>query len=145
MPWVHELLSFQTLHMLLSLPWTFPPYPFCLGLALVSPFCPSLPLIPLEVSFGCSSNTLCMALSPPPSNCHLREYWIFCVSPWGSHRVKNGDYWPYCPGTKIVPDTEVLSECLWRKSISWAPVFSSWKTKYGKLNEFFMSDFDWWL
>lgn len=67
------------------------------------------------------------------------------ISPWGSHRVKNGDYWSYCPGTKIVPDTEVLSECLWRKSISWAPVFSSWKTKYGKLNEFFMSDFDWWL
>lgn len=82
---------------------------------------------------------------PLPSHCLLRARGTFCVNPWGSHGSRTGIIdlialvWRWCL-------TQVLRECLWRKrNLSWAPVLSSLKTRWGKLNEFFMSDFDWWL
>lgn len=83
---------------------------------------------------------------PLPFHCLLRACWMFCVSPWGSHRVKDGDYWHYCPGVKMVPDIGAQGMFVEEKKSFLGPSLLIFENKVGKkLNEFFMSDFDWWL
>lgn len=83
----------------------------------------SLPPTPWFKPLGCPSNMMCMALSLLPSHCLLRACWMFYACTGGSHKVKDGNCWPYLPGM------ELLNGCLWReRKIACPPVCLSLKT-----------------